>query len=119
MRKSGRCRLWAIVAFIVVSAYSSVYAFLSISGQYEGDADILDKIYGPCICASEDEYWQPRHVILARYSDKFLVNSYGYLFFPLVKLDQRWWHPTKPIEYRPMTDAELVQWMKKMKEQNK
>ena len=90
----------SVASYILLGHYFGIYFFLSSSGRYEANYSVISKIVGPCLCVSDSEEWQPLWIIFAHSSASsgrhaFYANSLGYIFLPLVNIDQQYWHPAK------------------------
>jgi len=87
---------------LVIGAYAAVYAVLSLLGQYQNNIDSLVKLGIITKGMPDREEWQPMFIIVTRspgQGSRLRANVPGYLFMPLVLLDQHLCHPTKPITY--------------------
>ncbi|SRR5258706_7409717 len=100
---------------LILGAYAAVYAVLSLLGHYQDNISSLNKLGIIIKGMSDREEWQPMFIIVTRFpgqGSRLRANAPGYLFIPLVLLDQHLCHPTKPIDYgksaanqRPPVDA--------------
>jgi hypothetical protein len=95
--------------FLFSLCYLASYVFLSVFGRYEGNYSAIEKIIGPCLCASSVEQWQPAYTIFAKgMSEKKLYTNYlGKIYYPLILADQSMWHVNKEIPIRFFTPEEL------------
>jgi hypothetical protein len=97
----SRGRVAAFLASVVIT-YVSSYFLLSASGHFRDNVSVLDEFNPPCLCVSSWEQWQPA-LIKAAYlpeSDDapyLLANGLGRFYFPLVRLDQKYWHRNRHI----------------------
>jgi hypothetical protein len=88
---------------LVPLCYLGIYVALSLSGAYRDNVSVVDEISQPCLCASDKYQWQPAQVAAVYMTispgerNVFFANSLGVMFRPLVMLDQRYWHPDRPI----------------------
>ena len=99
--------------YLPTLVYVFIYICLSVMGKYEGLIKVMNKLNdGACLCASSEESWQPYKILFSRYDSAEYSSSLGYLFYPLVSLDQRYWHPNiKSIDYS-WTEKELDEYKK-------
>jgi hypothetical protein len=85
----------------IVGAYVAVYAALSLLGHYQDNLSSLKQL-GIIIKGMPDRHeWQPMCIIVTRFPGEGYVsraNIPGYLFTPLVLLDQHLCHNTQPME---------------------
>jgi hypothetical protein len=87
---------------LILGAYAAVYAVLSLLGHYQDNIGSLDKLGIITRGMSDREEWQPIFIMVTRFpaqGSRLRANAPGYLFIPLVLLDQHLCHPTKPITY--------------------
>ena len=89
-------------ALIMLGAYVAVYAVFSQLGHYEDNAGSLDKLGIITKGISDREEWQPMFITAAHspgQGSRLRANAAAHLFMPLILLDQRLCHQTKPIRY--------------------
>src|SRR2546422_3142285 len=87
---------------VILGAYVAVYAVLSLLGHYQNNIGSLDQL-GIITRGVPDRWeWQPMLIIVTRFpgqDSRSRSNAPGFLFRPLVFVDQHLCHPTKPITY--------------------
>src|SRR5437016_2188362 len=87
---------------LIVGAYVAVYAVLSLLGHYQNNIRSLDTLGIITRGVPDREEWQPMFVIMTRFPGQgshSRANVPGYLFTPLVLLDQHFCHKTQPIDW--------------------
>jgi hypothetical protein len=103
---------------VILTTYVTVYLLLSSFGRFEGNYAAIEKIIGPCLCASSIIQWQPAYVVFAsaNWNEKPYTNYLGKLYYPLVMADQKYWHITQKIVPRFFTPEEIEIQAKNLKE---
>jgi hypothetical protein len=85
---------------LILGAYVAVYTLLSLLGHYQNNIESLDQL-GIITRGMPDRWeWQPKFMITTHFPHQgspARSNVTGYLFMPLVFLDQHLCHSTKPI----------------------
>lgn len=120
MRLQLRPRPLTTIALFVLGLYLSVYLLLSSWGQYDDDTLVMDKVVGAtCICSSRFMVWQPLYISWATFSETLYANTRGYVFSPLILIDQKLWHPNMLIESRAKTQEEIDEWIKARDERHR
>jgi hypothetical protein len=93
-------REWRKAVLVSLGTYVLSYLVLSFNGAYGDNVSILAKIGTPCLCISDMNEWQPLFISAAHLPEgdplkrKLYTNYLGYLYMPLVVLDQTFWHKT-------------------------
>src|SRR5882762_1893935 len=87
---------------LIVGAYVAVYVLLSLLGHYQDNISSLNKLGIIIKGMSDREEWQPMFIIVSRFPGQgspSRANVAGYLFTPLVLLDQHFCHKTQPTAW--------------------
>jgi hypothetical protein len=86
----------------IVSLYAAVYLGLSFCGSYQDNISSLAKL-GLVIRGMPDQLeWQPALLIVTRFpgpGSALRANAAGYVFLPVVLLDQHLIHKNQPVEW--------------------
>ncbi len=102
-KPSKRFAVGLSLAFV---AYVFIYALNSSLGGYWLDIEPDGRRYAKEFSVSPEIRWQPR----IGYSGWHEGDFVGWIFHPLVALDQKYWHPTKDemdSTYEKWFDSEL------------
>src|SRR5438874_8861476 len=92
----------ARLCLLILSLYIACYAALSLCGRYQDNVSSLGELGIITRGVSDHQEWQPRFVIVTRFpgqASALRANIPGYLFLPLVLLDQRFCHRTQPVAW--------------------
>src|SRR5438128_1031015 len=87
---------------LILGAYVAVYAALSLLGHYQDNIRSLDDLGIITKGVPDREEWQPMFIIMTRFpwqGSPSRANVPGYLFTPLVLLDQHFCHKTQPYSW--------------------
>jgi len=87
---------------LMLGAYAAVYAVLSLLGRYQDNIGSLNNLGIIIKGVSDRQEWQPMFIIVTRFpgrGSRSRANVPGYLFTPLVLLDQHLCHKTQPIAW--------------------
>lgn len=93
--------LSCVLAALVL--YLGIYVLLSLNGRYEWNQSGRLRYSGGLSMAITDEVrWQPALLLWEPYrsidgSKKIRANLGGWIFAPLILLDQRWWHASRVL----------------------
>jgi hypothetical protein len=90
-----------VKASLIITAYVTLYATLSLCGQYKDNMASLQKLGIWCKCISDREEWQPAFLTVTQFPRNALgregrisASLTGYCFLPLVLIDRHYLHPT-------------------------
>jgi hypothetical protein len=91
------------IVLLIVEVYLALYAILSLSGHYRDNVGSLQRLGIMTRGWPDLSEWQPAGVIVAHHpaapgqTRTMSASILGYCFLPLVTMDQRYCHVTKPI----------------------
>jgi hypothetical protein len=101
---------------IFMACYVLSYFFISFFGRYEESYSAIGKIFGPCLCFSSVEQWQPAYTVFAKdNSGKIYTNIFGKVYYPLISVDQKWWHLHREIPTHMLTPEEIEKQMENLR----
>lgn len=83
------------MVLVVLIAYTSVYGYLSLNGEYILGSSGETRVVG--VAVADRNVWQPRHVEgywreTRKDEWEWRGNALGMVFFPLLHLDWQIWH---------------------------
>jgi hypothetical protein len=93
-----------IAVAVVVGVYCVSYALLSLYGGYRL---IMFGRPNPPGLGNSDFVWQPRFGECYQWGSGYAMDALGFLYFPLIRFDQSFMHPSRP--YLTFVGADIDQ----------